>query len=194
MRRVPRQQDGRTDREKIQENYRQYITLYPLIDGEEMYDNARALWRAGFDPGLATAGILDNSATFPGALSVSILIRDLQLTLLSCFFSEQLGLKWGFYENQPSTNGSTFTAPDWSIRILLNANNVWPLLTDEYSESEKVAVRVKLAMTMLHELAVSCPVLFPCPLLSLIVLLQHACHRELQNRSTGPYSKSCITY
>lgn len=58
MRKVPREKDGRTDREKIQDQYRQYRTLYPEIDEGEMYDNARWLWRMGFDPGLATAGIL----------------------------------------------------------------------------------------------------------------------------------------
>lgn len=63
MRKVPRAQDGRTDKEKIQEKYRQYRTLYPEIDEAQMYDNARSLWRMGFDPGLATAGILQDSAS-----------------------------------------------------------------------------------------------------------------------------------
>lgn len=69
MRRVPRAQDGRTDREKIQEEYRQYRTLYPEIDEAQMYDNARTLWRLGFDPGLATGGILHDSAS---SLSIRI--------------------------------------------------------------------------------------------------------------------------
>lgn len=64
MRKVPRSQDGRTDTEKIQEEYRQYRTLYPEIDEGQMYDNARTLWRMGFDPGLATAAILNDSASF----------------------------------------------------------------------------------------------------------------------------------
>lgn len=58
MRKVPRESDGRTDAEKIEENYRQYRTLYPEIDEAQMYDNARRLWRTGFDPGQATAWIL----------------------------------------------------------------------------------------------------------------------------------------
>lgn len=62
MRKVPMAKDGRTDREKIQDGYRQYRTLYPEVDEDEMYDNARWLWRRGFDPGLATAGILHKSA------------------------------------------------------------------------------------------------------------------------------------
>lgn len=69
MRKVPREKDGRTDREKIQEDYRQYRTLYPMIDEAEMYDNARALWRMGFDPGVATAGILNKSAPSPSSLN-----------------------------------------------------------------------------------------------------------------------------
>ncbi|KAL2276047.1 hypothetical protein FJTKL_01438 [Diaporthe vaccinii] len=126
MRKVPREKDGRTDREKIQDQYRQYRTLYPEIDEAEMYDNARWLWRMGFDPGLATAGIL-----------------------YDC-------LKWGFCETQPAGNASTFTTPDFNIRILLNVHTVWPLLVDEYPESEKVGIRCKLATTILHELSHAC--------------------------------------
>lgn len=87
--------------------------------------------------------------------------------ILSWFFSGKSGLKWGFFETQPPSNGVTFTAPDWSIRIFLSADTVWPLLVDEYSESEKVAIRVKLTMTIMHELAVSWSALFTRMLASL---------------------------
>ena len=75
MRKVPMSADGRTDQEKAQDNYRQYRTLYPEIDKEQMYDNARALYELGFDAGLATMGILFKSkraflsAYIPGILN-----------------------------------------------------------------------------------------------------------------------------
>ncbi|KAI7779937.1 hypothetical protein LA080_000149 [Diaporthe eres] len=92
MRKVPREKDGRTDREKIQDQYRQYRTLYPEIDEAE------------------------------------ILLATLRLS-------------------QPRTS---------TIRILLNVHTVWPLLVDEYPESEKVGIRCKLATTILHELSHAC--------------------------------------
>lgn len=70
-----------------------------------------------------------------------------------------LGLKWGLLDQQPYSNACTFTDPDWCIHIFLNANSIWPLLLDEYSESEKVGIRVKLATTILHELSVCSPAL-----------------------------------
>lgn len=65
MRKVPRESDGRTDMEKIEENYRQYRTLWPEIDEAQMYDNARRLWYAGFDPGQATGWILHHGKCSP---------------------------------------------------------------------------------------------------------------------------------
>lgn len=43
---------------------------------------------------------------------------------------------------------------DFSYRLCLSANLIWPLLVDQYTESEKIGYRVKIAMVILHELAV----------------------------------------
>lgn len=40
------------------------------------------------------------------------------------------------------------------IRVSLNADQIWPLLSDQYAESERVASRVMVANILLHELAV----------------------------------------
>lgn len=79
--------------------------------------------------------------------------------MCSYILSPKSVLKWGLYENQPMANGVTTTNYDGSIHIFLNANTVWPLLSKEYTEGEKVAIRFKLASTMLHELSVR---LWPC--------------------------------
>lgn len=158
MRKVPFTKDGRTDREKNEDNYRPYQALWHEINENEMYDNARALYHLGFDVGLATMGILyQRKCTFS---MCCIFICNFKL-MIPCYFPlRKIGLKWGFSETSPPCNGTTTTDQDWSIHIFLNANNVWALLTDEYSESEKVGLRVKLAATMLHELTVSCIALF----------------------------------
>ncbi|KAI7776410.1 hypothetical protein LA080_005365 [Diaporthe eres] len=38
----------------------------------------------------------------------------------------------------------------------LSVNLIWPLLVDQYTESEKIGYRVKIAMVILHELAHAC--------------------------------------
>lgn len=43
----------------------------------------------------------------------------------------------------------------WAIRIDINAAYIWPLLTQQYSVSEKTAVSFHLVKLILHELAVS---------------------------------------
>jgi hypothetical protein len=43
---------------------------------------------------------------------------------------------------------------DFSYRLCLSVNFVWPLLVDQYTESEKSGYRVMIARVMLHELAV----------------------------------------
>lgn len=42
----------------------------------------------------------------------------------------------------------------FSYRLCISVNLIWPLLVDEYTEGEKVGHRVKIAMVILHELAV----------------------------------------
>lgn len=68
-------------------------------------------------------------------------------------------VKWSFFENDPSSNGSTTQDDDGTLHIFMNANNFWPLLSDEYTEGEKLPIRLKIASTMLHELCVR---LLPC--------------------------------
>lgn len=46
---------------------------------------------------------------------------------------------------------------DFSYRLCLSVNLIWPLLVGQYTESEKIGYRVKIAMVMLHELAVCAP-------------------------------------
>lgn len=41
-----------------------------------------------------------------------------------------------------------------SYRLCPSVNLIWPLLVDQYTESEKIGYRVKIAMVILHELAV----------------------------------------
>lgn len=65
MRRVPKENDGRTDREKNHRHYRQYRNLWHEIDEDEMYDNARALRRLGFDAAGATLANLQNRKCAP---------------------------------------------------------------------------------------------------------------------------------
>lgn len=43
---------------------------------------------------------------------------------------------------------------DFSYRLCLSVNFIWPLLVDRFSESEKLGYRVMVARVMLHELAV----------------------------------------
>lgn len=43
---------------------------------------------------------------------------------------------------------------DYSYRLWLSVNFVWPLLVDQYTESEKIGYRIMIARVMLHELAV----------------------------------------
>lgn len=42
----------------------------------------------------------------------------------------------------------------FSYRLCLSVNFIWPLLVDQYTESEKAGYRVMIARIMLHELAV----------------------------------------
>lgn len=58
---------------------------------------------------------------------------------------------------------------DFSYRLCLSVNFVWPLLVDQYTESEKSGYRVMIARVMLHELAVRDPLPSHCP-----VLLTHS--------------------
>jgi hypothetical protein len=48
----------------------------------------------------------------------------------------------------------TSTTRFGSIIIFLEANSIWPLLSNVYTEGEKIAYRFKTASTILHELAV----------------------------------------
>lgn len=43
---------------------------------------------------------------------------------------------------------------EFSYRLCLSVNFVWPLLVDQYTESEKSGYRVMIARVMLHEIAV----------------------------------------
>lgn len=43
---------------------------------------------------------------------------------------------------------------DFSYRLCLSVNFIWPLLVDRYTESEKIGYRVMIARVILHELAV----------------------------------------
>lgn len=51
---------------------------------------------------------------------------------------------------------------EFSYRLCLSVNLIWPLLVDQYTESEKIGYRVKIAMVILHELAV-CGCFTPVP-------------------------------
>lgn len=43
---------------------------------------------------------------------------------------------------------------DFSYRLCLSVNFIWPLIVDRYTESEKIGYRVMIARVILHELAV----------------------------------------
>ncbi|KAJ0106768.1 hypothetical protein J7T55_001292 [Diaporthe amygdali] len=126
MRPVSQSADGRTDAEKQHTDYRPYRALWLDIDESQMYDQARALYRRNFDAGRATMGVLDTS------------------------------LQFSIAEIEPESNAQTTITRDGHIHVILSANRIWPLLVDEYSESEKVAYHVRNAMTILHELAHAC--------------------------------------
>lgn len=151
-RKVDMTRDGRTDTEKNRENYRPYQVLCHEIVEEQMYENARRLRQLGFDAPNATLGILyQRKCPFTSGW---IFIYAFELIMSSHFLSGKSGLRWGIYETLPNSNGMTTTDYDGSIHIFLNANTIWPLLSNVYTEGEKVAIRFKLASTMLHELSV----------------------------------------
>lgn len=64
MRRVPREMDGRTDAEKQDPNYREYLSLYYEIDDDLMFLGARVLRDAGFDCRMAVLNVLNKGKSF----------------------------------------------------------------------------------------------------------------------------------
>lgn len=48
-----------------------------------------------------------------------------------------------------------FTKRPFKMRLAIAAELIWQLLVDEYSPAEKASVSLNIAVTMLHELAVS---------------------------------------
>ncbi|KAG8169727.1 hypothetical protein KVR01_000472 [Diaporthe batatas] len=132
MRKVPREKDGRTRAEKQKSDYREYRSLWLNIDRNEMYPSARRLFDLRFEAARATLGILTSEGK----------------------------LKWSVVEGVPNHNGLAMwevdeATCDFSYRLCLSVNFVWPLLVDQYTESEKAGYQVMLARIMLHELAVS---------------------------------------
>lgn len=58
MRKVPREKDGRTNREKRQRNYREHRSLWLDMDQSKMYPSAKRLYDLRFEAARATLGVL----------------------------------------------------------------------------------------------------------------------------------------
>lgn len=63
MRKVPREKDGRTNKQKQQPGYREYRSLWLDIDRDKMYPSARRLYSLQFEAARATLGILTSEGS-----------------------------------------------------------------------------------------------------------------------------------
>ncbi|KAL2284815.1 hypothetical protein FJTKL_08644 [Diaporthe vaccinii] len=128
MRPVPVEKDGRTQLQKADPTYKPYVSIWYDIDRDKMYPTARTLMDQKFDSTAATLEILTRLLKFSIARSDS-------------------------RTSSASTRIGGFEPHNRSIRIVLNANNIWPLLVPDYSVSEKISVSFFVAKLILHELA-----------------------------------------
>jgi hypothetical protein len=163
MRKVPRDQDPRTRAEKRKRDYGEYRSLWLDIDQDKMYPSAKRLYELKFEAGRATMGILtsESSMSMSSLPALSFEIWG-NLTLLKSTRVEMV-----YHRKWPDRNGIAMwdvdrATSDFSYRICLSANSLWPLLVDQSTESEKTGYRVMIARVMLHELAVRIyPMLLP---------------------------------
>lgn len=161
MRRVPRERDGRTDAEKSDPNYREFIALWEEIDESQMYTAAKGLQDVGYDFKAATMAILTRG-------NVTTLFQH-YLPTFDCTVTSINNLMWftdleySIGINIPVSNGITQTHVALNEagrqvrrhRCSISAHLIWPLLVNQWSESEKISLRVRIAQVVLHETFVS---------------------------------------